>query len=92
MAGPTTRKMPERRCIGCNEHFPKKDLIRIVRKPDGSVELDATGKLSGRGAYLCGKLSCFRRARKSKRIDVSLATQIPEEIYDILEAQFDSLS
>ncbi len=86
------RKLPERRCIGCGEHFLKKELIRIVRAPDGSVSLDKTGKAAGRGAYLCHKLTCFRRARKANRINTSLSCQIPDEIYDALEAEFDPQS
>ncbi len=87
------RKIPERRCIGCGEHFPKKELMRIVRRPDGSIALDMAenGKMPGRGAYICRRLSCFRKARKSRRADTSLSCQIPEEIYDALEAEFDHL-
>ncbi len=84
------RKIPERRCIGCNEHFPKKELIRIVRLPDGNIALDTTGKMSGRGAYLCHKVECFRRARKAKRAEAALSCPIPESVYDAMEAQFDA--
>ena len=80
------RKYPERRCIGCGEHFPKKDLIRVVRAKDGTVSLDTTGKASGRGAYICHKLECFRRARKAKRFDAALEVTIPDDIYNAMEA------
>ena len=83
--GLKTRKIPERRCTGCGESFPKKELVRIVRTPEGEVTLDFTGKVSGRGAYLCPKLSCFKKAKKQKRISRSLDTEIPEEMYELLE-------
>ena len=75
------RKIPERRCLGCGESFPKKELLRIVRMAEGGVELDFTGKKSGRGAYTCKKLSCFKKARKAKRFENNLETAIPEEVY-----------
>ncbi len=81
------RKIPERRCIGCGAHFPKKELIRIVRAPDGSVSLDFTGKKSGRGAYLCRSLDCFRKARKAHRAEQNLDCAIPESVYDALESE-----
>lgn len=83
------RKQPERRCIGCGEHFPKKELIRIVRRPDGVIALDLTGKVSGRGAYVCPTLACLRRARKAKRAESALECAIPEEVYDSMEAELD---
>ena len=74
-----------RQCLGCNEHKPKKEMIRVVRTPEGSVELDFVGKKSGRGAYICPKRTCFVRARKSKRIENILEVRLPEEIYDAME-------
>lgn len=82
-----TRKIPERRCLGCGESYPKKDLMRIVRMADGNVELDFTGKKSGRGAYTCKKLSCFKKARKAKRFENNLETVIPEDVYIALETE-----
>ena len=79
------RKIPERRCVGCGETKEKKQLIRVVRTPEGDVVLDVTGKKSGRGAYICHSLSCFKKARKSKRLEAGLNVQIPEEIYERLE-------
>ncbi len=73
--------------MGCGEHFPKNSLIRIVRAPDGSVVLDTTGKASGRGAYICGSKECLKRVRKNGRIEKSLECKIPEEIFDMLEAE-----
>ena len=81
------RKIPERQCLGCNEHKPKIELLRVVRTPDGEVVLDFTGKKSGRGAYICRNVSCLKKARKSKRIDRSLDVSIPEEVYDRMEAE-----
>ncbi len=79
------RKVPMRQCLGCNEHKPKREMIRVVRTPDGAVELDFVGKKSGRGAYICPKRSCFAKARKSKRIENILEVKLPEEIYDRME-------
>ena len=79
------RKVPMRQCLGCNEHKPKREMIRVVRTPEGAVELDFVGKKSGRGAYICPKRSCFAKARKSKRIENILEVKLPEEIYDRME-------
>ena len=81
------RKLPIRRCTGCGEHFPKNELIRIVRTPEGEIVLDETGKKSGRGAYICRSVSCFKKARRAKRIETSLEYAIPEEVYDRLEEE-----
>jgi len=84
-----TKKMPERRCIGCMESFNKKDLIRVVRSAEGEVSLDFTGKKSGRGAYICKSPDCFKKARKSNRFGKNLNCEIPEEIYEKLEAELE---
>lgn len=76
------KKIPERKCMGCNEKRPKKELIRVVRTPEGIVELDTVGKKSGRGAYICPKVSCYEKALKSKRLERCLETEIPESVYD----------
>jgi predicted RNA-binding protein YlxR (DUF448 family) len=81
------RKIPERQCLGCNEHKPKATLLRVVRTPDGQVLLDFTGKKSGRDAYICSDVKCLRKARKSKRIDKNLDVTIPEEVYDRMESE-----
>ncbi len=62
------RKVPLRKCVACQEMMPKKELIRIVRTPDGAILIDLTGKKAGRGAYLCGKVSCFKLAKKAKHL------------------------
>ena len=76
-----------RQCLGCNEHKPKAELIRVLRTPEGEIALDFKGKQSGRGAYVCPKRSCFAKARKSKRIENILECKIPEEIYDEMEVR-----
>ena len=77
-----TRRIPLRKCTGCNEMKPKKELIRAVKSPEGEISLDLTGKKSGRGAYICPDKGCFDKARKGKRLERALETKIPEEVYD----------
>lgn len=79
------KKVPMRKCVGCNESKQKKELVRIVRSPEGEISLDMTGKKSGRGAYICPNADCLNKARKSKRIDRILETQVPERVYDEAE-------
>ena len=81
------KKMPIRQCLGCGEHITKKEMLRVVRTPQGDVELDFTGKKSGRGAYICRSLSCLKKARKSRRLDKSLNVAIPDEVYDRMEGE-----
>lgn len=81
------RKLPERQCLGCNEHKPKQELLRVVRSPDGEISLDFTGKKSGRGAYICRSLKCLQKARKSHRIDRSLDCTVPDDVYDRMETE-----
>ena len=81
------KKTPERRCTGCGETLPKKDLIRVVREPDGSISIDLMGKKSGRGAYICNKKECLAKAKKTRRLENSLKCAISEEIYSKLESQ-----
>lgn len=82
-----TRKYPSRMCVGCGEMFPKRELIRVVKQPDGVIVLDSTGKRNGRGAYICKKLECLKAARKSRRLEKSFACRIEDAIYAELEAQ-----
>ena len=84
--GAKPRKIPMRQCLGCNEHKPKKELIRIVRSPEGEVSLDLTGKKSGRGAYICHDLKCLKKVRKSGRLSHNLECEIGAEVYDRMEA------
>jgi hypothetical protein len=81
------KKPPERMCAGCAEHFPKKELIRVVRSPEGEISLDMTGRKPGRGVYLCPKTACFQKARKARRFERALSCAIPEEVYDAMEEE-----
>ena len=81
------KKIPMRQCLGCNEHKPKVELLRVLRTPEGEILLDFTGKKSGRGAYICKSLSCLQKARKSHRIDRNLECQVPDEVYDRMEGE-----
>ncbi len=81
------RKIPERRCLGCNTSYPKNELIRVLRTPEGNIELDVTGRKNGRGAYICKKAECFRIARKKNRFSLNLGVEIPSEILDAIEVQ-----
>ncbi len=83
----TVKKQPTRRCTGCGEHFPKKELIRILRTPDGEIVIDELGKRSGRGAYICKRPECLRKARKQRRLEASLECSIPDEVYNKLEEE-----
>ena len=87
MTSTTIRKVPTRRCTGCGEHFPKSSLIRVLRTPEGEVILDLTGKKSGRGAYICKNAACFKKARKTKRIETSLECSISDELYNRMEEE-----
>ena len=72
------KKVPMRQCLGCREMFPKRELIRVVRSPEGELSLDFKGKAPGRGAYLCGKPECLKKARKSRAIERALSVEVPE--------------
>lgn len=82
------RKIPLRKCVACQEMMSKKQLIRVVKTPEDTVLIDLTGKKSGRGAYLCGKLSCFKLAHKSKALDRALKHHVQPEIYEQLAQDF----
>ena len=84
------KKIPQRQCLGCNEHKPKTELLRVIRTPEGEIVLDFTGKRSGRGAYICKNKTCLVRARKSRRIDKNLECAVPEEVYDRMEKELDA--
>lgn len=75
------KKIPLRTCMGCNEKRPKKELIRIVKQKDGNVEVDKTGKMEGRGAYICNNIECLDKVIKTKRLERTLDIQISEETY-----------
>lgn len=81
------KKIPERQCLGCNGRKPKRDLLRVVRTPEGEILLDFTGKKSGRGAYICRDVACLRKARKTGRIDRALNVSVPDEVWDRMESE-----
>ncbi len=78
---------PERMCVGCRTHKDKKELIRVVRSPEGSPCLDEGGKMSGRGAYLCRSADCLKTAQKSRALERALKLSIPDEIYQKLSEE-----
>lgn len=82
------RKVPLRKCVACQQMMPKKELIRVVKTPTDELLIDLTGKKAGRGAYLCGKASCFKLAKKSRALDRALKHPVSPEIYDALEQDF----
>lgn len=84
------KKIPERQCLGCNGHFPKAQLLRVVRGPDGTVSLDFTGKKSGRGAYVCKNVTCLKKAQKTRRLSRNLECEIPDEVMVALEAELEA--
>ena len=83
------KKIPQRQCVGCRTKRDKRDLLRIVKTPEGEIVLDATGKKSGRGAYVCPDPACLKKARKNRSLERAFDTAIPPEVYDALEAQME---
>ena len=81
------KKTPMRQCLGCREMKPKKDLIRVVRSPEGELSLDFRGKLPGRGAYVCPDPACLAKVRKSKALERAFSAPIPDGVWDGLEQQ-----
>lgn len=88
----SNKKIPMRMCVGCAEMKAKKDLIRVIKTPEEEVLLDATGRKNGRGAYICLNPDCLKAARKSKGLERSLKTAIPDEVYDNLEKEMNALA
>ena len=84
---PKVRKIPQRQCVGCREMKNKRDLIRVVKSPEGEISLDFGGKKPGRGAYVCHSVECLKRARKSKALERAFEIPIPGEVYDALERE-----
>ena len=83
------KKIPQRQCVGCRTKRDKKDLLRIVKTPEGEICVDATGKKSGRGAYICPDAQCLQKARKSRALERAFETAIGEDIYAALQAQIE---
>ncbi len=84
------KKIPQRQCMGCRERKEKRELIRVVRGTDGTVSLDFSGKVNGRGAYLCPNPECLRKAIRSKSLERALEVPIPQEVYDNLEREMEA--
>ena len=84
------KKIPMRQCLGCREMKPKKELIRVVRSPEGEISLDFKGKASGRGAYVCPDAQCLQKAIKAKALERAFSAQIPQEVYDKLNEQMEA--
>ncbi len=87
----TTKKIPMRKCVGCQEMKNKRELIRILKTADEEFLLDATGKKNGRGAYLCFSKECLEKAIKCKGLERSFKQSIPKEVYEKLEKELDEL-
>ena len=83
------KKIPMRQCVGCREMKPKKELIRVVKSPEGAISLDFRGKAPGRGAYLCPDGVCLKKAMKSKALERAFELTIPQEIYEDLVAKME---
>lgn len=81
------KKIPMRQCLGCREMKPKKELIRVVRSPEGEVSLDFKGKLPGRGAYVCSNPACLSKARKAKALERAFSAPLPDSVWEALEQQ-----
>ncbi|MGN0456219.1 MAG: RNase P modulator RnpM [Acutalibacteraceae bacterium] len=92
------KKIPMRKCTGCGEMKPKKELVRVVKAPDikneqgeavsqGEVSLDLTGKKPGRGAYVCKSAECMKLARKARRFERAFSCKIPDEVFDAMEKE-----
>ena len=87
----TTKKTPMRMCTGCREMKPKNDLIRVVRTPEGEVKVDATGKINGRGAYLCKSVECLAKAEKANALTRALNITADRELYATLKGEIEKL-
>ena len=84
------KKIPQRQCVGCREMKGKKELIRVVKSPEGKISLDFSGRSPGRGAYVCPAAACLARARKSRALERAFDTAIPAEVYDALEKEMEA--
>lgn len=85
------KKIPMRKCVGCNEMKSKKEMMRVLKTAENDIILDVTGKKNGRGAYLCFSKECLQKAIKNKGLERSFKTSIPKEVYESLEKEFDGI-
>ena len=81
------KKIPLRKCVGCGESRPKKELLRIVRSPEGEIGVDLTGKKAGRGAYVCRSAQCLKKAEKGGRLEKAFSCRVEKDVYDRLAAE-----
>ena len=86
-----TKKIPMRKCVGCQERKEKKELIRVLRTPEGAVVLDTTGRANGRGAYLCRSADCLQKAVRNRGLARSLEQEIPAEVLEALQKEMEAL-
>lgn len=82
-----TKKVPQRMCLGCQEMKPKKELIRVVKSPDGVISIDLKGKAQGRGAYICRDIECLEKAIKARRLEKTFSMKITDDVYDKLRSE-----
>ena len=85
------KKIPMRKCVGCQEMKEKKSLIRVVKTAEGDIILDDTGKKNGRGAYICKSLECIKKAKKTKALERSLGVSLSEQVYEELEKEMNQI-
>ena len=84
------KKIPMRQCLGCREMKPKRELLRVVRSPEGEISLDFKGKASGRGAYVCPNPACLKKAVKARALERAFSAQIPPEVYEKLNEEMEA--
>ena len=82
------KKIPMRTCIACREEKPKKEMLRVVKNADGEINLDFSGKLAGRGAYICDQAACIAKLRKCRLLNRSFSCEVPQEIYLRIEEEY----
>ena len=87
----TVKKVPQRQCIGCGEMKKKKEMVRILKTPEGEFVVDATGRKNGRGAYICPSMACFEKAVKSRGLERSFKMAIPKEVYESLKKEMEQI-
>ncbi len=85
---PSPKKIPMRTCIACREEKPKKEMLRVVKNAAGEIRLDFSGKLAGRGAYVCGSEACIRKLRKYRLLNKAFSADVSDEVYTAIEEEF----
>ena len=84
------KKIPMRMCLGCGEHKPKRELMRIVKNKEGEISIDLTGQATGRGAYVCVSIDCLEKCKKGRKLNRAFSCEIPDEIYDSLIGELEN--